>query len=79
MHALRKRLMMQPSSKKLAAMDDIIQTDALGFRDNLFSALMLEGSRRCLDQASRLLNVMSSEFRGRSYLLIDNTLIPTLV
>jgi hypothetical protein len=80
MHALRKRLMVQPSSKKLAVMDEIISADALGFKDNLFSALMSDGcSAKVLEQGARLLNVMSSEFRGRSYLLIDNTLIATLV
>lgn len=79
LHALRKRLNVTPLQRKLEIMDSMIASDVLGFKDTLFSSMMLEGNRQILDQATRILNVVSSEYRGRTYLLLDKTLIPTMV
>ncbi|CAG9311538.1 unnamed protein product [Blepharisma stoltei] len=77
--ALRWRLTRTPASVRRAVLDEYVREDILKMADSGLSILLQRGNPRVIDYACKLANVMASEIQGRSYLLADSQLIPTLV
>lgn len=45
----------------------------------MYSSLLAAEDEQTVDQAVKLLNVVSGEYRGRTYILLDEALMPTLI
>ena len=73
------RLNVSSLNKRLAVLDEYIDNDLLGCEAGMYSSLLAAEDEQTVDQAVQLLNVVSGEYRGRTYILLDEALMPTLI
>ena len=79
LQALRWRLTRTPASVRMAVLQDYSSNDILQLQEAGLSLLLRERPPKLTEFASKLANVIASDGNGRSYLLQDPHLIPTLV
>lgn len=79
LQALRWRLTRTPASVRKAVLSEYISVDLFNVAADGLTKILKDSTNRIQDFTTKIVNVLASEYAGRTYLLRDNSLIPTLV